>query len=251
MTIHIAVATAVTFFLCGALQSMVGFAFALFALPALLSLGVPLPQSVALVTMGALSQMLLAVGHMRRFVLWRELAPLMAVAMLTTPIGILLMHQLSGQAGVRIRQVVGGIILVTVMGQWLLHPAPREHVAVGWGYLAAIISGILGGLIGAGGPPNVIWTHAHRWSNETYRVTPVALALPRVPVQVGLMLSVFGRSLLPVFVSGTLFVPFSILGAGLGLLVGSRLPIAWLRMAVFLLLGLFGVANVFRPYFGF
>jgi uncharacterized membrane protein YfcA len=250
MTLHIAVVTALTFFICGVLQGMVGFAFALFALPALLALGFSLPDSVALVLMGALSQMFLAIHLMRRSIDWKGLTPLIIVGTLATPIGIFFMHRLSVQTGMIIRQCLGGVILATVVAQWLLRPVPQERVAAGWGYLAALTSGILGGLFGIGGPPNLIWVYAHRWSNEKYRITPVALALPRLSLQVAMMLWVFGWGLLSVFETGMIFAPFSILGSAAGLKIGSRLPIPWLRTAVFALLCMIGAVNLLRPWLG-
>lgn len=244
------VALAALFLVCGFVQGVIGFGYALLALPVMLSFGLSLPQAVMTLTIGSAFQMGWAVYAMRASVPWRRIALLCATALVTTPIGIRLMQVVSGQATSVARQVIGGIILVVVLAWWTVRPKPRVKLGWGWDLIAGVISGVLGGLASVAGTSLIVWTHAHKWTNQEYRVTPMATMFPRSLLQIGIMAAVMpAAEMEPAVRSGILLFPASVLGAVLGVRFGHRLSVPLLRVLISIVLVAMGLTNLLRPLF--
>lgn len=81
-----------------------------------------------------------------------------------------------------------------------------------------------------------LWLLAHRWSNEKMRITIPTFSLAFVPVQLVMLLMIFGRPVLEAGGKAIIFTPAVLLGAWLGLRVGGKLNKQQLRLAVRLLL---------------
>ncbi len=247
MTVMQLIAGGAVFLLAGVLQSTVGFGFSLFTVPMLLLIGIPLPQAVMMTIIGAVTQCLLAVHHLRHAVNIRELMPMVIVGLLALPGGIAALRHLSRQSSTVTRQCIGALILALVLARWLLGSTSGQRVHRAWGYLAATASGFLGGLANIGGPPLILWAHAHTWSNEKYRVTVLAFFLPQVPLQLGLLFAVYGMDILGALIAGLIISPFSLVGCVVGLYLGRRLSVPTLQKLVFSVLALVGAANVLYP----
>lgn len=227
-------------------QSAAGFGFGLFAVPALLVTGFSLPQAVMLCVVGSALQKGVAVWALRRHIPWRSLRPLIVSGLATLPIGFWMMHRLS-VAG---RDTAGGVVAVLIMGLLLLRrlvaPMGKESVHPAWGIAAGAMSGVLNGLANIGGPPVVLWSLAHQWSNPRLRVTTLAQSLVFVPFQVVVISLVFGRSALVALAWGVLMSPLVVLGTRAGLYLGSRVPVHRLRLGMEFLLLLMAVSAA-RP----
>ncbi len=215
---------------CSLIQSAVGFAFGLFALPLLLMLTpLSLPQVVLLMVLTSALQRLLMVGHMHAHIPWRRAWPVLAAALLTLPAGLWLQYHLAGAERLIIRRCVGVLILAVLVIQWRRQSVPREGLARRWGFLTGSVSGVLSGLAGIGGPPIVIWLHAQRFSTATLRATISGVSLPLVPFQLGMMLAAFGTAVLPPLAWAPGLVAAVAAGHYAGMALGGRLPEVHLR----------------------
>jgi len=227
-------------------QSAAGFGFGLFAVPALLVTGFTLPQAVMLCVVGSALQKIVAVYALRRHVPWRSLRPLIVSGLTTLPIGFWLMHRLT-MAG---RDAAGVVVAVLILGLLLFRraaaPTGRGSVHPAWGIAAGAISGVLNGLANIGGPPVVLWSLAHQWSNPRLRVTTLAQSLVFVPFQVVVISLVFGHSALVALAWGVLMSPLVVLGTRAGLYLGGRVPVHHLRLGMECLLVLMAVSAA-RP----
>lgn len=170
-------------FLGSILQAMAGFGFTLFANPMLLMVGLTLPETVFITCLSSAVQKVLAVHHMRHQVYWREIWPVIVVSVLAIPLGTLALKGLSKQSVSFVKQFIGVLILLAIVLQIVWHTKPHERTPRYWGLSAGLASGFLSGLANIGGPPIVLWIHAHRWTNERIRVTVPAITLPGVPIQ--------------------------------------------------------------------
>jgi uncharacterized membrane protein YfcA len=228
------------------LQSAAGFGFGLFAVPALLVLGFPLPQAVMLCVVGSAVQKVLAVWSLREHVPWKGLRLVVAYGLLTFPLGLWLMFHLT-EAG---KGVAGAVVAVLILGLLLLRrgvfPEEREHVPAVWGISAGAVSGVLNGLANIGGPPVVLWSLAHKWSNPRLRITTLAQSLVFVPFQMVLIPVMFGAPALNALLWGLAFSPLVILGTRAGLFLGNRVPVPLLRLGMEILLVLMAVSAA-RP----
>ncbi len=223
--------------MAGLLQSAVGFGYTLFLLPLLLVMGYgPFETVVVTAIVSSLGQRIFILTHLHRAVDWRALVPMMLVGLTAIPLGLWLMYQVSSLTQSTIKQIIGGCILLLLLLQWFGRVAPRDSISRGWGYLAAFFSGLLNGFANIGGPPMALWLLAHRWSNEKMRITIPTFSLAFVPVQLVMLLMIFGRPVLEAGGKAIIFTPAVLLGAWLGLRVGGKLNKQQLRLAVRLLL---------------
>jgi len=229
------------------MQSAAGFGFGLFAVPALLILGFPLPQAIMLTVAGSAVQKILGVIELRKSVNWRELRPLIISGLLTLPLGLWFMIRLTEAGKTTAGRVVAVLIVVLLLLRRFVVPAGHEKVAAIWGVCAGAVSGILNGLANIGGPPVVLWILSHRWGNEKMRVTVMAQSLFFVPLQAGVMLALFGTPVLHALGWGMAVSPLVILGTRLGLRLGSRIPVSRLRTGMELLLLLMAISAA-RPF---
>ena len=148
---------------------------------------------------------------------------------------------------VRVQQCLGALILLTLALYLGIKIRPREALRPLWNNLAGFFSGLLSGLVNAGGPPLVLWVLAHQWPKDRMRSAISAFTLLLLPVQLLLLGLAFGR---PWFVElgwAFLFAPFAMLGTHSGNLLARRFSVAGLRWAMQVLLVLSGVVYLLQP----
>lgn len=229
------------------LQSMVGFAFTLFVVPVLLLLGWEMPEAVGIAFVGSLAQRAMAVHYHFADVPWRKLWPLMIAGLIAVPVGVLLLKILSQRSQPIVQQVVGSVVIGLVVLRALLRTPPREEVPLSWGLAAAAASGVLNGFANIGGPPIILWVHAHQWHNERLRATTAAFSLALAPAQLALFIAFLGTPMLWALLKGVILIPAIALGAAIGLRMGDRLSVTLLRRATGLLLVCLGATLILKP----
>jgi len=245
-----ALAGALVILYCSALQASVGFGFSLFAIPLLLmTLKLPLPHIVLIAMTSSMTQRCIAVYKLRRSVGWRDLAPMIAAAILALPIGLLLLKYVSGQSRDTARQCVGALVLGAMLVRLTFRPKPRRRIHRMWDLLAGFAGGVLNGFANIGGPPLVMWLYAHDWPRERLRVTVVAWSLPLTPFQAVLIVHAFGADVLKGALLSFCYLPMTGLGSWAGLTLGKKFSVRWLRTVAASLLILIGVYNLFQPLF--
>lgn len=235
-------------FLSGLVQSIVGFGFALLALPSLLFIGMSLPESVATCLIGGMVQRLFLFPTLRGFVDWRAIRPIILSGLAAIPFGTLVMRGVANLPPSAVRQVIGIIIILCLMLQWFGKVQPRESVHKGWAYLAGIASGLLTGFANIGGPPIVLWILAHRFPQEKMRATCLFIFLAFTPFQIVILPIVFGKEALSAFGGALLLVPLVLAGSWVGLRLGSRLSashVRWGMQALLLIIAVTALAKGF------
>jgi uncharacterized protein len=237
-----------TLMFCAFVQSAVGFAFSLFSNALLLLLtDIALPDVVMLSILASTLQRLMMTAQMRRHVDWRQTLPMSGISLLALPVGIFLLKFCSQQSVATVKISVGILVLLVLIIQLCWQVKPREHLAAGWGVLAALTSGLMGGLANIGGPPLVLWIHAHDWTNEKTRVTLMAITTVLVPVQIVLMTLIFKRNLIPTAWQLTILLPSVIAGTALGMAAGKRLSKPHLRAVALGLLTIIALTCIVEP----
>ncbi len=229
---------------CAFVQSAVGFAFSLFSTSLLLLAGLALPETVMLSTLASTLQRLLMTSRLWRHVDWRVTLPLSGVCLLTLPVGILLLRFCARQNIGQVKMGMGVLVLAVLAVQTVWRVRPRQALHRGWGALAAAASGVLTGLANIGGPPLLLWVHAHNWPNEKTRVTPMAITTILVPVQVTLILTTFGWQVFPSAAQAAALVPAVVIGTWIGMAAGGRLSKPRLRVIAFSLLALISLVSI-------
>ncbi|MHB0936788.1 MAG: TSUP family transporter [Armatimonadota bacterium] len=248
-TTHTLILIAVIVTLASILQSLVGFGFALFAVPPLLLLQVPLPQAVAIALAGTFMQGAVAAVRLHGQIQWRAIAPLTTMRLLLIPVGILLMALLVELGETQTKQGVGAVLLLSLIMWGAVRVQPRERLHAGWGVAAGIGSGLLGGSVGMGGPPCVLWALGHHWSSEQLRASLFTIFSLTVPAEFVLLRLKFGMEPIYAGLFGLALTPLVIAGTTLGLWLSSKLPTAHLRRAMIGLLAVLAVYAIVQPFF--
>lgn len=235
---------AVVLFIASALQSAIGFAFALLATPLLVFAGMPLTNTVALISTCSLLQSGFGLLKLREFVPWRLSLWATAVRVASLVVGIYLLKKLSTSGAAQIRLVLGCIICGMVFLQLLLRPEPKKSRHWLWGLLAFGGSGVFSGLSGMGGPPMVIWVMAHDWCNEKSRAFLFSVFVMAIPIQLGMLYLSFASSTSRSLLLALIMTPIVYCGTALGLKIGARFSKEKLRFLVYATLLLIGLGAI-------
>jgi len=246
-TTHTVILLALIVTLASALQSFVGFGFALLAVPPLLLLGLSLPEAVAVALAGTFVQGMAAAVKLHRHIRWREISLLVGVRMLAIPAGLGLMVVLVHLGEAHTKQGVGAVLLLALILWAAVRVRPRERLAPGWGVAAGLGSGLLGGSVGMGGPPCVLWALGHRWSSEQLRASLFTIFTVTVPLQFALLWWQFGLEPILAGLLGFLLTPLIAAGSALGLWLSTHLPTPHLRRAMLGLLAVMAVYAIVQP----
>jgi len=238
---------ATVIFLASAIQSAVGFAYALFATPLLIWTGMPLPSAITIVALCSFVQAALGATHLRGAVPWRPFLAATPIRLVTLAAGLFFLKRITAFSVNDIRMVIGAILCVLVGAQSIrtVHPLGNLHWT--WGGLAFAASGLLSGVCGMGGPPLVLWSMAQDWSVATTRGFLFASFAALIPVHIGLLYLTFGRDILHSLGIALLLTPAVVAGVGIGLPIGNRIPKPLLRKVVNLILFAIGVSSVVQP----
>lgn len=228
-------------------QSAVGFAYSLFANSLLLLTGLSLPETVMITSLTSKLQSGLMLGSLWRHAAWRKTLPFSAVCLVILPAGIFLLRAWAALDLKLIKAGMGLLVLATLALQICWRVKPRPNLHWGWGALASASSGVLSGLANIGGPPLVLWVHAHDWPPERSRITVMAVTLPLAPFQLIMMFMVFGLEVMPSWVQLAVLSPAVILGVYLGLTAGKYLSRHRLRQIAYFLLAVIAVLAIAEP----
>ncbi len=208
------------------IQSAVGFGFLLFAIPLILWIGFPLPAVVTLVSTCSTVQAALGARHLRASVPWRLTLTATVVRLIAVVIGLFLLTKIVKLDVNYIKLVVGGIVGLIVIVKLLFQPQPVEKLHWGWTGFTFVVSGLLSGICGIGGPPLVLWATAQNWATNKVRAFLFAVLAISTPIQIILLIRLgpkLGVELFWYVVIGIAFFPVAYLGYAVGLPIGDRM----------------------------
>lgn len=231
----------------GVIQSSIGFGFGLFAIPLLLFMKISLPETVMIVIISSAIQKIVATTHLRKFVKWKELYPMMAVGFFTLPLGIYMMFRVSTLDHSLVKQILGVCIflLLLLRIKGVIKSAGKD--ASSWGLVAAFFSGLLNGFANIGGPPMVIWILTKNWTNERMRGTLLAFSLVFVPSQIIIMFFVFGSPVSQGLLKGFVLSPLILLATYIGLKIGREFSETRLKWIMQFLLFCIAITSILSP----
>ena len=226
------------------IQSAVGFGFLLFATPLILWIGFPLPAVVMLVSTCSTLQAALGTQHLRATVPWRLTFTATGVRLIAVIIGLFLLKKIVNLEAHYIKLVVGSIVGLIVIVKLLLRPQLKEKMHWGWAGFTFIVSGLLSGICGIGGPPLVLWSTAQNWPTNKTRAFLFAVLAISTPVQIVLLGLTFGAALFKYVAIGVAFFPVAYLGSAVGLPIGNRMRKKRHRLIVDVILLLVAASTV-------
>ncbi len=231
------------------IQGAIGFAFGIFSIPLLILIGLPLEQAIALVLALVLVQTLASVWQNPVTIPWPEILEISIPRFLAVVVGVYVLHFIRATWSVtQIKQLMGGCLLAIIAAQLWIRPVPRARLAWGWTWLAGVLSGMLAGLIGMGGPPIVLWVVAHDWSSQKSRACMWCAFSLMVPWQLAVLYQRFGLPIVKSAALGIAYVPLVFLATLCGTRLGNRISQKWLRYLAFTLLAGMSVFCLIGPW---
>ena len=234
------------------LQSSVGFGFGLFVVPLLLLITeLALYNTIGMMAASGLIQSVVSVYHLRRYVDWKALLPLMVVGIIGLQLGVWLQYVIADMDKAVLRQIVGSMQLGTLLVLLFFRVEPQDRIHILWGIAALLIGGVITGCAGMGGPFIVLWVVAHQWPNFKTRATILALIASMIPFQIGFLTWQFGSQVIQHFMIGFLYIPLVVAGTAAGLWIGGRIPTKLLRKLMIAILFLIAAISIINPWFSF
>lgn len=227
-------------------QSATGFAGGLVIMPLMLWAGQGIPEAQAALIVATMPQNALGFYHYRKTVDIKEIAFPATLRMAALPVGVGTLYLIDGFPVDYLRQLIGAVVILCVLMLLIFRPQPREHVPVGWTWLAFLTSGFFQGCTGTGGPMMVLWVQAHDWSTKRTRAFLFLMYLVSMLPAWGLLYYSFGQRIIGPSLAALAVLPLLMISTWLGLRVGTWLGRQRLRrvtMGVLLLVGLMGILS--------
>jgi uncharacterized membrane protein YfcA len=228
-------------------QASAGFAAGLLIVPALLWLGEQIPEAQTALLVATIPQNINGVWSFRDQITVREVVFPGILRLVALPVGIAMLHNLEALEPIRLRQIVGGVVLVVTLAIIIFQPRPRESLHPAWAWLAFLLSGFLQGLGGMGGPAMVLWVQAHDWGTRKTRGFLFAMYLISIVPALAVLFYFFGQRIVIAGVGAALLIPWLWIVALAGLRTGTWLGRERLRRVTLGLLLLMGIAGLAAP----
>ncbi len=220
----------------GFIQGLTGFGSVLISLP-LLSLFLPIKTVIPVVTLFGLTITIFHSIALRTHLRFKRLTVLVAATLPGLPLGVWALTALPAW----VLTLAVGLMLVPYGLQALLFTPRPRNLGRGWAALAGFLAGILGGAIGASGPPVIVYTALQPWPRDQAKALLAGYFLTTGGcVVAGQALGGVVTSQVLLYFAGS--VPALALGLGLGVWAYARMGERGYRRSMHLLilaLGLF------------
>jgi len=163
-------------FLAGLTQGLSGFGSVLLSIP-LLAIFLDIKIVIPLTALVGLSMSLVLLFHLRPYLDWKKIYPLLIAAIPGIPVGVLFLIRLDRTV---ILSVLG-VILVAYSLYSLLWRSTGKRIRGYWAYPLGFLAGCLGGAFGATGPAVIVYTSLQTWSKDQIKVTLRGFLLSPMP----------------------------------------------------------------------
>ena len=158
--------TSVVFFAAGCVTGMVGFGAVLFSIP-LLAMFLDIKQVIPVTSLAALATHVIILFQLWNCLEFKKIRPLIVGALPGILVGVMMLKY----AAKEVIQILLGLTLIAYTSYALSARKKPKNTFVRWSYLFGLLSGFLGGAIGASGPPIIVYTSLQDWSKDTIKVT--------------------------------------------------------------------------------
>lgn len=214
------------------IQSLTGFGFALVAV-SFLPLLMDLQTAVPLIVMTSMVGNVTLCWHYRESFDWREVMRLLVAALITIPLGILVLQYVPEHLALR---VLGCIVLAYVLYDGFKLALP-QLTSPNWAYAFGAMSGVLIGAFNAGGPPIVIYANCNRWSPQQFKsnIPGVFFASSMIAMTGHYLRGGLTADLLQIALYA---IPFFVGGLLLGMRLSKQIDASVFRQLVLVLLGI-------------
>lgn len=150
----------------GFVQGLSGFGLALIALP-LFCLFLPIKIVIPLISLLAFCVNVYLAFDLRRHIRLRRIAPLLAATLPGIAVGVCTLKIVPAQW---LEILMGSVLMLFALHSLLVTPRRAERNAL-WALPAGFLSGVLGGSIGAPGPPVILYASLQAWPKDEIKAS--------------------------------------------------------------------------------
>jgi uncharacterized membrane protein YfcA len=229
-------------------QGAVGFASGLMGVPILVLCGFSLLDAMVINFVSTCLQNVAGAVQ-----LWSHLDPSELVwpnvwRCVGLPLGILALDAVGGFEPDRVRQIIGLLLLLSVVLIAGLRFRPRERVHPLWVAVAFTSSGFLMGFASIGGAPMVMYVNSLTWSAAKSRGFLFFCSSALMPFTAVMLLWKFGATASHPAMAALMVMPPVLVGLWVGLKLGHRLDKTRFRRLTYSLLVAIAVGAIASPY---
>ena len=227
-------------FLASLTQGLSGFGSVLLSIP-LLAIFLDIKTVIPLTALIGLSMSLILLFHLRPYLDWKKIYPLLIAAIPGIPLGVIFLKKLDKT----VILCVLGIVLIAYSLYSLLSRSPGKRIRGYWAYPFGFIAGCLGGAFGATGPAVIIYTSLQTWSKDQIKVTLQGFFVISYAVVVFFQAH-NGLTTITVLLFYGVSLPMLILGTYVGSLFYGMIREETYRRVMLVLLGFLGAFMIYR-----
>ncbi len=229
------------------IQAAVGFAAAMFAMPLLLWAGNDFVTAQLMIITAMFPQNVFGLWKLRDSITFREVAAPASLRILAMPIGIVGLTYVVTWSSESINQLVALMILLAVVSQAFVGIDWKNAARWYWVTITFGGSGILQGLSGISGPPMVLWVHGQKFAADRARAFLFTMYIGNFAPQILILWWKFGHEVWRALVVACLALPFVLIGAAVGLRIGSKLGDDRLRPISYIVLIAMALYSLLAP----
>ena len=227
-------------FMAGLTQGLSGFGSVLLSIP-LLAIFLDIKTVIPLTALVGLSMSLVLLFHLRPYLDWKKIYPLLIAAIPGIPLGVIFLKKLDKT----VILCVLGIVLIAYSLYSLLSRSTGKRIRGHWAYPFGFIAGCLGGAFGATGPAVIVYTSLQTWSKDQIKVTLQGFFVISSAIIV-LFQALNGLTTITVLRFYGVSLPMLILGTYVGSLFYGMIREETYRRVMFVLLGFLGAFMIYR-----
>ena len=227
-------------FAAGFIQGLSGFGSALIAIP-LLSLFLPMRFVVPFIILIGYSINFMLLRDSRKHIHVSRSLLLIAGSLPGVPLGVL---TLSTCPEWFLQVLLGGLLVIISLSS-MMKFTPNIVPGGGWAAFSGLISGWLGGSLGASAPPVIIYLTTQPWPKEMIKATLVSYFTISGLLIIGLQASQ-GFITSPVLITYLLALPVLFLGVACGSISFKRINQAQYVLIMNILLSILGVVSLVK-----
>jgi uncharacterized protein len=229
------------------LQGAVGFASGLMGVPLLVLCGFSLIEATVINFISTAVQNFTGAVQLWSHIEPQEVAWPALLRCVGLPLGTLALAATPGLDQDLVKQIIGAVLLGSVVLLVSLRVTPRDRLGAGWVGLTFISSGFLMGFASIGGAPMVMYVNSLTWSAAKSRAFLFFCSAAIMPLMAAALIWQFGGLLLRPALMAVSVLPPCLLGLWLGLALGARLDKVRFRRLTYALLLVVALAAILSP----
>jgi uncharacterized membrane protein YfcA len=231
----------------GVLQGTIGFASGLLGVPLLVLCGFSLLEATVINFVSTSVQNFAGAAKLWPHLDWREAVWPTLLRCAGLPLGVYALDAARGIGHAQVKQIIGAMLLVTVLLLAGLRVRPRPRLHPAWSLLTFLSSGFLMGFATMGGAPMVVYVNSLTWSAAKSRGFLFFCSAAVMPFMAGLLAWKFGSAAAPPAQLALAIMPPVLVGLWIGLKLGHRLDKELFRRLTYGLLLVIALAAIFGP----